>query len=105
MVSFIYIVDLGFVGIDIFSVNVSDDISLYVYGLVGYLGLFYGYDDVVIVIVFVGNILIDIISGDFSMFIYNIVGLFFLLFSVILFWFFYIKEIGKWFNVYYVVNV
>ncbi|CKV39602.1 Conserved exported protein of uncharacterised function [Mycobacterium tuberculosis] len=82
--SFIYTADPGFVGTDTFSVNVSDDTSLHVHGLAGYLGPFHGHDDVATVTVFVGNTPTDTISGDFSMLTYNIAGLPFPLSSAIL---------------------
>lgn len=97
--------DPGFVGTDTFSVNVSDDTSLHVHGLAGYLGPFHGHDDVATVTVFVGNTPTDTISGDFSMLTYNIAGLPFPLSSAILPRFFYTKEIGKRLNAYYVANV
>lgn len=103
--SFIYTADPGFVGTDTFSVNVSDDTSLHVHGLAGYLGPFHGHDDVATVTVFVGNTPTDTISGDFSMLTYNIAGLPFPLSSAILPRFFYTKEIGKRLNAYYVANV
>lgn len=90
--SFIYTADPGFVGTDTFSVNVSDDTSLHVHGLAGYLGPFHGHDDVATVTVFVGNTPTDTISGDFSMLTYNIAGLPFPLSSAILPRFFYTKE-------------
>ncbi|KZS60009.1 Ig-like domain-containing protein [Mycobacterium ostraviense] len=103
--SFTYTADPGFVGDDTFTVAVSDDTSLHVHGLAGYLGPFHGHDDVATVTVFVGGIPTTTISGVFSMLTYNIAGLPFPLSSAILPRFLYTKQIGQRLNSYYVANV
>ncbi|CAM4453527.1 Endonuclease/Exonuclease/phosphatase family protein [Mycobacterium basiliense] len=103
--SFVYTADPNFVGSDTFTVAVSDDTSLHVHGLAGYLGPFHGHDDVATVTVFVGNTPTDTISGDFSMLTYNIAGLPFPLSSAILPRFLFTKEIGKRLNGFFVSNV
>ncbi|BCI85750.1 hypothetical protein NIIDMKKI_09560 [Mycobacterium kansasii] len=103
--SFTYTADPGFVGNDTFTVAVSDDTSLHVHGLAGYLGPFHGHDDVATVTVFVGGVPTTTISGAFSMLTYNIAGLPFPLSSAILPRFLYTKQIGQRLNSYYVANV
>lgn len=103
--AFVYTPEPNFVGIDTFTVAVSDDTSLHVHGLAGYLGPFHGHDDVATVTIFVGNIPTDTISGDFSMLTYNIAGLPFPLSSAMLPRFLYTKEIGKRLNNFSVSNV
>ncbi|BBX96973.1 Ig-like domain-containing protein [Mycobacterium lacus] len=103
--SFTYTADPAFVGSDTFTVAVSDDTSLHVHGLAGYLGPFHGHDDVATVTVFVGATPTTTISGDFSMLTYNIAGLPFPLSSAILPRFLYTKQIGQRLNNYYVANV
>ncbi|BBX73076.1 endonuclease/exonuclease/phosphatase family protein [Mycobacterium shinjukuense] len=103
--SFTYTADPTFVGSDTFTVAVSDDTSLHVHGIAGYLGPFHGHDDVATVTVFVGATPTTTISGDFSILTYNIAGLPFPLSSAILPRFLYTKEIGQRLNAYYVANV
>ncbi|WP_099288059.1 Ig-like domain-containing protein [Mycobacterium persicum] len=103
--SFTYTADPGFVGNDTFTVAVSDDTSLHVHGLAGYLGPFHGHDDVATVTIFVGGVPTTTISGAFSMLTYNIAGLPFPLSSAILPRFLYTKQIGQRLNSYYVANV
>ncbi|WP_204080748.1 Ig-like domain-containing protein [Mycobacterium riyadhense] len=103
--SFTYTPDPTFVGSDTFTVAVSDDTSLHVHGLAGYLGPFHGHDDVATVTVFVGATPTTTVSGDFSMLTYNIAGLPFPLSSAILPRFLYTKQIGQRLNNYYVANV
>lgn len=103
--SFTYTADPAFVGSDTFTVAVSDDTSLHVHGLAGYLGPFHGHDDVATVTAFVGPTPTTTITGDFSMLTYNIAGLPFPLSSAILPRFLYTKEIGQRLSNYYAANV
>jgi hypothetical protein len=102
--SFMYTPDPAFTGTDTFTVAVSDDTSLHLHGLAGFLGPFHGHDDVATVTVFVG-VPTTTISGDFSVITYNVAGLPGAISSAIPPRFLYTKQIGQRLNAYYIANV